>query len=118
MPSTIAGKPVGEIAATVQNTAAGAYTTVKETAQPHLEKVVNAAQGYVGAIGVQGKDAMSPGDLGEQGKDLSGRAPSSATTAPLESGPHTVDAPYSSGVAPKIANTDQTATEGRPLSHN
>ncbi|KAF8913105.1 hypothetical protein CPB84DRAFT_1820560 [Gymnopilus junonius] len=119
VPSSIGGKPVGEIAAAVQGTATGAYTTVKETAQPHLEKVVNAAQEYVG-VGMQGKDVgKQGGDLGVQAKDLSDRAPHSATTVPLESGPHTVDTPYpASSVAPKIANTDQTAKESRPLSHN
>ncbi|KDR85447.1 hypothetical protein GALMADRAFT_234326 [Galerina marginata CBS 339.88] len=113
LPSTIAGKPVGEaasdVASTVQQKAGEAYTVAKETAQPHIEKAISAAQGYY--AGTQG--------LQEHGEAKSIVTPASstgipaATTAPLESGPYTTTTPYPTGMETKIASAD-AAKESTP----
>jgi len=75
-----------------------------ETAQPHIEKAVGVVQGYMGTAGTQGAQ------LAEHGKTATPASSASvpaATTAPLESGKHTVDSPYATSTAPHIAGTTE-----------
>jgi hypothetical protein len=67
----------------VQATATSAYTAAKEAVQPHIEKVQGVAQDYLGMAGTQGAHVAKPTPASSMGI--------SATSAPLESDPHTVD---------------------------
>ncbi|KAF8167657.1 hypothetical protein B0H34DRAFT_646298 [Crassisporium funariophilum] len=101
--------------ASAQNTASNAYTTVAETAKPAIEKAKEVVQSYVasGTAGTQG--AQLTGGHGAAPPASSTGIPA-ATTAPLESGPHTINTPYPA-VTGKMG-TNVGANEGSPSIRN
>lgn len=112
-----AGHTGQSIIATVGSTAGGVYNAVsgaaqphiehaKEAAQPHIEHAKGAAQGLMGTAGTQG-GILKPAS--EQ------HVP--ASSAPLESGPHTIDTPYPSKTA-GVKGTDVAASGVQPSQHN
>ncbi|KAF8898996.1 hypothetical protein BD779DRAFT_1486553 [Infundibulicybe gibba] len=81
------------VASTVQAGATAAYGTTKEylstaqqIAQPHIENAKGVAQGYLGTAGTQGMNGTGTTPASSTGIP--------ATSAPLESGPHSVNTPY------------------------
>ncbi|KAF5368451.1 hypothetical protein D9758_002276 [Tetrapyrgos nigripes] len=75
-------------AAVAFETAKGYAATAQQTVQPHLERTFGAAKQYVDNLTEQGNpNSGTPGTT---------KPAVPATTAPLESGPHTVGGPYSS----------------------
>jgi hypothetical protein len=66
-------------------------TAAQETVQPHIESAKGVAQGYLGTAGTQGVEVQGKSPV--PSKDIP------ATSAPLESGPHSVDTPYPSTTA-------------------
>jgi hypothetical protein len=69
----------------VRTTAANAYTAAKEVVQPHIEKIQGVTQEYLGSEGTA-SSAAKPMPASSTGIP--------ATSAPLESGPHTISTPY------------------------
>jgi len=61
-------------------------TAAQRTVQPHVDSAKGAAQGYLGTAGVPGNSPVPSKDI-------------PATSAPLESGPHSVNTPYPSTMA-------------------
>ena len=112
-----AGHAGQSVFATVGATAGGVYNAVseaahphiehaKEAAQPHIEHAKGTAQGFMGTAGTQGGN-LKPAS--EQ------HVP--ASSAPLESGPHTVDTPYPTQSA-GVKGTDIAASGVQPSQHN
>jgi hypothetical protein len=88
---------------TAQESANAAYNTVRETAHPHIERAKAATQGMTGMVDTQGADLKPAGNLAKVSQPQNAgtatvtKPPASstgipATTAPLESGKHKVDA--------------------------
>ncbi|KIM47764.1 hypothetical protein M413DRAFT_439434 [Hebeloma cylindrosporum] len=122
LPTAMGGKPDNGPAASearsksdtgvvesVRATATSAYTAAKEAVQPHIEKIQGATQEYLGAAGgTEASAAAEPMPASSTGIP--------ATSAPLESGPHTVDTPYPSK-ADKVSGSD-IAASAPPTSRN
>jgi len=75
------------------------------------------AQSYANAAGTQGKQLYDQHMTGNTTGPASTKVPASATTAPLESGRHTVDTPYPNpstkpGLAAKVANPNEPTLAG------
>lgn len=84
-----------DIVASLQSGAASALETTKEylataqeTAKPHIENAKGVAQGFLGTAGMQVSDTL--GKPSVPSKDIP------ATSAPLESGSHSINTPYPS----------------------
>lgn len=87
----------------VRTTATNAYTAAKEAVQPHIEKIQGVTQEYLGTEGTT-SSAANPMPASSTGIP--------ATSAPLESGPHTISTPYPSK-ATKVSGAD-IASSGAP----
>ncbi|KAF9478029.1 hypothetical protein BDN70DRAFT_880458 [Pholiota conissans] len=116
------GRTGAGIITSVEATAENVYHKVSAVAQPHIEHVHEVAhpriehvkgvvEGYMGTSGTQGKGTDSPDKPSEDKKF------SAASSAPLESGSHTVDAPYPDKSS-QVKATDVAASGAQPSIHN
>ncbi|THV07551.1 hypothetical protein K435DRAFT_788459 [Dendrothele bispora CBS 962.96] len=82
-------------------TTKGYLATAQQTVQPHIEKGVNVASNYIGSLQQQANPNTG---TGAKDSDIP------ATSAPLESGPHTVGTPYPSTTTTAGTNVGQNAS--------
>jgi len=79
------------LAGTAFTTAQSAFSTAQQTMQPHINAAASAAQPHVEAAYNSVRATVEP-HLTKARTAMSGGVP--PTSAPLETGPHTVDTPY------------------------
>jgi len=109
--------PGTEVLASVEATAEDVYNKVAAAAQPHIEHVKSAAQGYV--AGAQGEGVHTSSASGTESpiKPAGQNKVTAVSSAPLESGPHTVDAPYPA-TSSSVKAGDIAASGAQPSTHN
>ncbi|KAF8203062.1 hypothetical protein BJ912DRAFT_942716 [Pholiota molesta] len=109
--------PGAGVLASVEATAENVYNKVAGAARPHIERAKSAAQSYTAAVQGQKEHTTSAGGTESPLKPAGQNKVTTASSAPLESGPHTVDAPYPA-MSSSVKAGDIAASGGQPVTHN